>query len=81
MLKLILQTPAQFEAFLNNEEEMIKDLVDKVVASGANVLFCQKGIDDMAQHYLNKKQESWLIKELKIRYGKNQQSYRCSVCN
>ena len=52
--KIDITDPAQFEAFLNNEEEMIKDLVDKVVASGANVLFCQKGIDDMAQHYLNK---------------------------
>ena len=44
--KIDITDPAQFEAFLNNEEEMIKDLVDKVVASGANVLFCQKGIDD-----------------------------------
>lgn len=40
--KIDITDPAQFEAFLNNEEEMIKDLVDKVVASGANVLFCQK---------------------------------------
>jgi archaeal chaperonin len=38
--KIDITDPAQFEAFLNNEEEMIKDLVDKVVASGANVLFC-----------------------------------------
>ena len=37
--KIDITDPAQFEAFLNNEEEMIKDLVDKVVASGANVLF------------------------------------------
>ena len=36
--KIDITDPAQFEAFLNNEEEMIKDLVDKVVASGANVL-------------------------------------------
>ncbi|MDO5849130.1 MAG: thermosome subunit alpha [Methanobrevibacter sp.] len=52
--KIDITSPDQFEAFLNNEEEMIKDLVDKVVESGANVLFCQKGIDDMAEHYLNK---------------------------
>lgn len=52
--KIDITNPEQFEAFLNNEEDMIKDLVDKVVESGANVLFCQKGIDDMAEHYLNK---------------------------
>lgn len=52
--KLDITDPSQFEAFLNNEEEMVKDLVDCVVKSGANVLFCQKGIDDMAQHYLKK---------------------------
>lgn len=52
--KIDITNPEQFEAFLNNEEDMIKDLVNKVVESGANVLFCQKGIDDMAEHYLNK---------------------------
>ena len=52
--KIDITSPEQFESFLNNEEEMIKDLVDQVVASGANVLFCQKGIDDMAEHYLKK---------------------------
>ena len=46
--------PAQYEAFLANEEEMVKDLVDKVIESGANVLFCQKGIDEMAEHFLKK---------------------------
>lgn len=52
--KIDITSPEQFEAFLNNEEEMVKGLVDKVVESGCNVLFCQKGIDDMAEHYLNK---------------------------
>lgn len=52
--KIDITSPEQFESFLNNEEKMIKDLVDQVVASGANVLFCQKGIDDMAEHYLKK---------------------------
>lgn len=52
--KIDITSPDQFEAFLNNEEEMVKDLVDCVVKSGANVLFCQKGIDDMAEHYLKK---------------------------
>ncbi len=46
--------PNQLKAFLDEEEKMLKDMVDKVKASGANVLFCQKGIDDLAQHYLSK---------------------------
>jgi chaperonin GroEL (HSP60 family) len=40
------------QAFLDQEEQMVKDMVDKVVESGANVIFCQKGIDDLAQHLL-----------------------------
>ncbi|MGB9980650.1 thermosome subunit alpha, partial [Methanobacterium sp.] len=52
--KISLTDPAQMQAFLENEEQMIKDMVDKVIASGANVLFCQKGIDDLAQHYLTR---------------------------
>lgn len=52
--KIDITSPEQFEIFLQNEEQMIKDLVQKIVDSGANVLFCQKGIDDMAEHYLKK---------------------------
>ena len=52
--KIDITNPDQFEAFIKKEEEMVKELVDKVIASGANVLFCQKGIDDMAEHYLKK---------------------------
>ena len=52
--KIDITSPDQFAAFLDNEEEMIKDLVNQIVDSGANVLFCQKGIDDMAEHYLRK---------------------------
>ena len=52
--KIDITSPDQFEAFLQQEEQMIKDLVNKVVDSGVNVLFCQKGIDDMAEHYLKK---------------------------
>ncbi len=52
--KIDITNPEQFKAFLNNEEDMIKDLVDKIVESGANVVFCQKGIDDMAEYYLHK---------------------------
>lgn len=43
---------AQFQLFMEHEKAAIKAVVDKVLASGANVVFCQKGIDDMAQHLL-----------------------------
>ena len=52
--KIQITDPAQMQAFLNQEENMIKDMVDKVIKSGANVVFRQKGIDDMAQHFLAK---------------------------
>ena len=50
--KINIENPAQIEAFLKQEEAMLKDMVDKIVASGANVVICQKGIDDMVQHFL-----------------------------
>ena len=46
--------PAQMQAFIEQEEQMIKDMIIKIEDAGANVLFCQKGIDDLAQHYLAK---------------------------
>ncbi len=46
--------PSQLQAFINEEERMLKEMVDKIKKAGANVLFCQKGIDDLAQHYLAK---------------------------
>ncbi|MFQ6063125.1 MAG: thermosome subunit alpha [Methanosarcinales archaeon] len=49
-----ITSPDQLQSFLDQEERMIKEMVEKVTNSGANVVFCQKGIDDMAQHYLAK---------------------------
>ena len=49
-----IRDPTQMQAFLDKETHMLKDMVEKVKASGATVLFCQKGIDDMAQHFLAK---------------------------
>jgi len=49
-----IRDPNQMQAFLDNETRMLKDMVARVKASGAKVLFCQKGIDDMAQHFLAK---------------------------
>ncbi|RLE38352.1 thermosome subunit [Candidatus Woesearchaeota archaeon] len=53
--KIQITAPQQMQAFLEQEEKMLKAMVEKVAASGANVVFCQKGIDDVAQHYLAKK--------------------------
>jgi thermosome len=49
-----IDSPDQIKAFLDEEERMLKNLVDKIIQSGANVLICQKGIDDVAQHFLAK---------------------------
>ncbi|MDP7974733.1 MAG: thermosome subunit beta [Thermoprotei archaeon] len=46
--------PSQMKAYLDEEENMLKEMVDKIHASGANVVICQKGIDDVAQHFLAK---------------------------
>jgi len=52
--KIQVSDPAQFQNFLEMEEKIIKDMSSKVIKSGANVVVCQKGIDDLAQHYLAK---------------------------
>ncbi|MEA3144012.1 MAG: archaeal chaperonin [Thermoplasmata archaeon] len=52
--KIEITQPNQLEAFLAQEEKTIKDMVEKVKKSGATVLVCQKGIDDLAQHFLSK---------------------------
>jgi thermosome len=49
-----IRDPNQMKAFLDQEDSMLKDMVAKIKASGADVLFCQKGLDDMVQHYLAK---------------------------
>jgi len=53
--KLNIESPEQIEGFLREEETMLKDMTDKILASGANVVICQKGIDDMVQHFLSRK--------------------------
>jgi len=52
--KITITDPEKLQAFLDMEEAMVKRMTDKVVLSGANVLICQKGIDDIAQHFLAK---------------------------
>ena len=52
--KVDFTDPLQMQVFLDNEQEMLKEIADKIIDSGCNVLFCQKGIDDVVQHYLSK---------------------------
>jgi thermosome len=49
-----IRDPNQMKAFLDQEDSMLKEMVTKIKASGADVVFCQKGVDDMVQHYLAK---------------------------
>jgi archaeal chaperonin len=49
-----INQPQQMQRFLDEENRMLRSMVDKIKSSGANVVLCQKGIDDMAQHYLAK---------------------------
>ena len=52
--KINISSPDQMKMFLEEENRMLKDMVEKIKSSGANVVICQKGIDDIAQHYLAK---------------------------
>jgi len=53
--KINIESPEQMDAFLKQEENMIKEMIEKIAAKGANVIICQKGIDDLAQHFLARK--------------------------
>ncbi|MBI2667929.1 TCP-1/cpn60 chaperonin family protein [Candidatus Woesearchaeota archaeon] len=52
--KIEINDPSKLQEFIDHEERILKDMADKIIKSGANVVFCQKGIDDIAQHYLAK---------------------------
>ncbi len=52
--KIQINDPTQMQAFLDQEEKMLHDMVDKIINTGAKAIFCQKGIDDIAQHFLAK---------------------------
>lgn len=53
--KINIDTPEQMKLFLDEEERILKEMVDKIAEVGANVVFCEKGIDDIALHFLAKK--------------------------
>ncbi len=53
--KIEIKDPAQLQSFIDMEERMLREMVENVAKSGANVVFVQKGIDDLAKHFLSKK--------------------------
>ncbi|MCW4021110.1 MAG: thermosome subunit beta [Candidatus Bathyarchaeota archaeon] len=53
--KINIESPEQMDAFLKQEESMLKEMVKKLISKGASVVLCQKGIDDLAQHFLARK--------------------------
>lgn len=52
--KVSISSPEQLQSFISQEEQFLKEMVRKIILSQANVIFCQKGIDDLAQYYLAK---------------------------
>jgi thermosome len=52
--KIEITDPNQMQAFLDEEENMLKKMVERIKSTGANAVFCQKGVDDLVQHYLAK---------------------------
>jgi len=53
--RIEIKTPDQMQSFLDQEENMLRDMVERITNSGANVVLCQKGVDDVAVHFLAKK--------------------------
>jgi len=52
--RISISSPEQLQSFIDREEKLLKEMTQKIVSCGANVVFCQKGIDDVAQYYLAK---------------------------
>ncbi|NCN99223.1 thermosome subunit [Candidatus Pacearchaeota archaeon CG10_big_fil_rev_8_21_14_0_10_35_219] len=52
--KISVSSPEQLQSFIESEERYLKEITDRIIMSGTNVIFCQKGIDDVAQYYLAK---------------------------
>jgi thermosome len=53
--KINIESPEQMDAFIKQEEQMLRDMVEKIAKTGANVVLCEKGVDDMVQHFLARK--------------------------
>ena len=63
--KIEITDPNKLNDFLLEEENMLRRMVEKVKSVGANVVFCQKGIDDLAQHFFAKDDVEWMVERLR----------------
>ncbi len=79
--KIQIRDPMQMQKFLDEEENTIKDMVAKLKKSGANVIICEKGIDDMAQHYLAKDGIYAVRQGQEVRHGEARQGDRGQDCH
>jgi chaperonin GroEL (HSP60 family) len=76
--KINIERPEQMQLFLDEEERMLKEMVDQVRSTGANVLFCEKGIDDLALHFLAKA-GILAVKSVAAATGETRPSDRCKL--
>jgi thermosome len=76
-----ITSPDQLQLFLDQEDKMLKGKVDRIAKSGANVLFCQKGIDDIAQHYLAREGIFGIRRFLKSDFEKMSRATGATIVN
>ncbi len=74
--KIQITDPTKMQAFLDMEERSLRQMAETISSAGANVVFCQKGIDDMVQHFLAKKRNICVQKSQKERHGQPCKSNR-----
>ncbi|AIZ56903.1 thermosome subunit alpha [Candidatus Methanoplasma termitum] len=79
--KIQITDPSQLSAFVQEEENMLKKMVAQVKKAGANVVFCQKGIDDLAQHFLAKENIYACRRVKKSDMERLARSTGASICN
>ena len=79
--KIQITDPSQLSAFVREEENMLKQMVDQVKKAGANVVFCQKGIDDLAQHFFAKEGIYACRRVKKSDMERLAKSTKANICN
>jgi chaperonin GroEL (HSP60 family) len=79
--KIHITDPSQLSAFVKEEENMLKQMVEQVKKAGANVVFCQKGIDDLAQHYFAKEGIYACRRVKKSDMERLAKSTKANICN
>ncbi len=73
--KIQIRDPMQIQKFLDEEERTLKAMVEKVKKSGATVLICEKGMDDLAQHYLAKEEHIRRAQGQEVRHGEAREGH------